>query len=198
MDFLFSILLSPFLAPLMSAGLWGVAFFMYTRRGEQARWGTLLCFAGALFFLYTVFLTTVQYFVWSHNEFTRLFLPPFQDISYFIIYTGGRFWLPFLLSAFSALVFWLLFTGVSRGKLATLSQPEIALGTLFTLIVGWPEALVFVVLALVLDAMFSAYAVARKTERTVGIAVPMFMSALVTVLFGARLISLVGLSVLFV
>ena len=59
----------------------------------------------SFYVFYASIETIAQYYVWSRDSFSKLFLPPHQDLSYFIFYSFGRFWLNAILTIGLGFVF---------------------------------------------------------------------------------------------
>ena len=68
-------------------------------------------FFGRAFFLtaavslfgYAAYLSWQQYFIWINNDLTKLFLPPYASLDYFIFYVRTRFFNAYLLSLVAGL-----------------------------------------------------------------------------------------------
>ena len=68
--------------------------------------GRILFFTAILsVFSFAFYESWLQYTNWSSNEFGKLFLPPYQDLDYFIFYVRSRFFNQYILSLLFALVF---------------------------------------------------------------------------------------------
>ncbi|MFH1346869.1 MAG: hypothetical protein ABIH10_01315, partial [Spirochaetota bacterium] len=59
----------------------------------------------SLIFIFFVFQSFQQYWVWAGNELSKNLLPPYQNINYFLFYVFTRFFAPYLISLGAALIF---------------------------------------------------------------------------------------------
>lgn len=151
------------------------------------------------FAIYSFFLTYLQYFTWKNNEFSKLFLPPYQSISYFIKYSFTHFWLGMILGIISAFLFYFILK-ISRkfSKKTHLETefPSEKTGLLCMLIVGWPNFIIFVIIVLISAVLFSIYrwVVYKKTD--ISLFLPFMVATVITLIFGNYLINFIHLAVL--
>lgn len=89
--------------------------------------------------IYCCFLTYSQYNVWENNAFTKNFLPPHNNISYFIFYALTRFFGEYILSLIAAIGFiWLAKLLNKRGESRFFYNEEIWLGGICFFVLGSP------------------------------------------------------------
>jgi len=218
-------LLSPFLLWLPMIFM-GVAFllggFLYFKEINFAKvfgkepyrllkW--LVGFVAVFRILYAVILTAGQYYIWSKSGASKIFLtlpidkhvpiPGFlvnilskNKLGYFIFYSFGRFWLDAVISLVVAFGFYVLLKLLEKYKQRFFVRGEAELGLASSLIVGWPNFVIFlpliflfVVLLSILNAVFS------KTKYTT-LGIPFLLAAAVVLIFGSHLIATLGLGVL--
>lgn len=144
---------------------------------------------------YAGVLTWLQYYVWQHNEFSKLLLPPHQPIRYFLQYSWTHFWFNAILSVGVAFLFWLLLKLLKKYQERFFEEGEPEIGFLAVLIVGWPIffvfaplVFIFVILELILRKIFL-----RESRTTFGLA--FLLAAITTFVFGAKLVDILGLGV---
>ena len=70
----------------------------------------LFLFSTILIFSLLFYQSYLQYSAWSQNELSKLILPPYQPLNYFLFYVAMRFFGPYLIS----LIFALLFIGAAK------------------------------------------------------------------------------------
>ena len=165
--------------------------------------------------LYASIETFSQYYVWSSNGFTKLFLDQniidlniAQDFfgkmtwifdnrfGYFLFYSWGRFWLEIAVSLAAALAFYLFLRFLKKHKERFFEEGETELGFLLALMVGWSNFIVFiplVFLSMVLVSIFRMLAF-KETHTTLG--APFLLAALIVLLFGNYFINILGLTML--
>lgn len=147
--------------------------------------------------VYSSVFTGLQYFTWQNNEFSKLFLPPYQSISYFIKYSFTHFWLGMILGvALAFLFYFILKTTRKTNHLEAPLPSDSKVGLLGALIVSWPNFIVFVAVALISAVLFSAYRgiIYKKTD--ISLFWPFIVAAIITLIFGNYLISFFHLAVL--
>jgi hypothetical protein len=149
--------------------------------------------------LYAAFITVGQYYIWSQDEFTKLFLssPDGGLAGYFLPYTGFRFWLGSVVLTFVlAGLFALLLRYLRQRKESYFEEGEVELGVLMMLLAGWPNGLLFLLLlafTVVFVSIFRMF-VWRNPYTTFG--TPFIIAGALTLLRGERLIELLGWGVL--
>lgn len=136
---------------------------------------------------YAGVLSWLQYYVWSHNEFSKLLLPPHQPIKYFLQYSWTHFWFNVVLVIASSFAFYLL--------LRFFEETEPELGFLCALIVGWPNFIVFAALAFILMILISFFRTIFLKKFHTAFTLPFLLAALAVLLFGSKLVDILGLGV---
>lgn len=151
----------------------------------------LICFR----FFYSLTLTVVQYYVWQHNEFSKLLLPPHQPIKYFLQYSWTNFWFSAVLSVGASFLFWLLLKTFKKYQGRFFAEREPELGFLCALIVGWPNFIIFVALAFTLAIIISSFQTIFLKKFHTAFILPFLLAALAVLFFGSRLVDILGLGV---
>lgn len=146
--------------------------------------------------LYAAFLSAGQYYIWSGDEFSKLFLPPHQSIKYFLFYSWTHFWFNATLSFSVALLFYLFLKLLKKYKERFFEKGEIELGTLCILIAGWPNFAVFLPAVFVSVIFISIFnrAVYKEFYTTLGL--PFLLATAVSLIFGGWLVDIIGWGVL--
>jgi hypothetical protein len=192
--------------PLISEYVFGIVFlgasavYFFGAPSVWRRYFLWLIYGVAGFrVLYAAFITAGQYYIWSQDEFTRLFLSSSNGglAGYFLPYTGFRFWLGSVVFTFVlAGSFALLLRYLRQRKESYFEEGEVELGVLMMLLVGWPEGILFLSLlafTVVFVSVFRLF-VWRNPYTTLG--TPFVIAAALTLLRGERLIELLGWGVL--
>ena len=173
--------------------------------------------------LYASIETFTQYYVWSSGKFTKLLLD--QNIisldivkdsfgkmawvfnnrfGYFLFYSWGRFWLEIVVTLIVAMAFYLFFIFLKRHKERFFEEGEVELGFLLSLLVGWPNFIVFlplvfvstVIVSIVKIAVFSARGGSAYggNEMYTTLGAPFLLAALIVLLFGRYIVDILGLT----
>ncbi len=150
----------------------------------------------SFYFLYASMETLAQYYVWSRDSFSKLFLPPYQDLSYFVFYSFGRFWLNAMLAALAALVFYFFLRMLSRHRGGLFKEGEKELGFIMALVSGWPGIVLFIPLVFVITVILAIVRLVIFKLRTTTLGLPFIISAATVLLWGSELITLFHLNVL--
>lgn len=124
-------------------------------------------FAGAVLLvaMNLAYLSYMQYGVWRDNEFSKFFLPPHQDWSYFFLYVGARFFAPYAISLLAALLFFFSAIFANRRfheRFFSKEEPFLAALSLF--LVGHPAWLVYFGLVIVVYLAIQLWSTLRKDE----------------------------------
>lgn len=146
--------------------------------------------------IFNTFLSVLQYIVWRGSDFSRFFLPPFTNISYFLTYVFFHFWLPSLLVATVALAVFLLLKLIKKYRNDAISQEELSLILLSGLLVGWPNFVVLVPLFFLLTLIFSIINLLVFKKKTNSLIYPLIFSLIIVFLFGTYLIKYLSLTAL--
>ena len=143
--------------------------------------------------LYAAFLTVAQYYAWSQDTLSRLLL---NSPRYFLFYAYGRFWLNALIAIGVALAFYLFLRFLKKYRERFFKEGETELGFLAALLVGWPNFVIFVTLVFVSVVLLAVFRrlVLRKMYTTLGW--PFILAALLTLIWGSKLILILHLGVL--
>lgn len=145
---------------------------------------------------YASIKTFAQYYVWSHNSLSKLFLPPYQGLSYFLFYSFGRFWLNAILAVGAAFVFYLFLKTLSRYRQGLFKDGEKEIGLISALLSGWPGVIVFIPLVFIITAVLAIIRLTVFKLRTTTLGLPFLLSAAIILLWGSELVSSLNLSVL--
>ena len=102
----------------------------------------------SIFLIFTLLFynSYLQYFAWSQNELSKLFLPPYQPLNYFLFYVGMRFFGPYLIS----LAFALLFINAAKYlnkkyEERFFYEEEFYIAALSIFLVGYPLAIFYLI-----------------------------------------------------
>lgn len=204
-------IIGPFITWLPIIFFWAVftvLFFLYVAQGFLERKEKIapVVFAKAykllplilisFYIFYALIKTFAQYYVWSHNQFSKLFLPPYQDLSYFLFYSFGRFWLNALLAVVAAFLFYLLLKRLNRHRSGLFKDGEMEAGFAAALLSGWPGFVVFAPLVFIVTIILSVIRSLAFKLKTTTLGLPFLISAVIILLWGSKLITLLHLSVL--
>lgn len=109
------------------------------------------------FCLQSIYLTQSLYKTWINNSFSRLYLPPYQSINYFIQYSFFRFWSHFLAALIFSLVILFLAKYFNKKSGEKYFWPEeIYFIAIAILIVGYPGWLIYFILMLLVPVLWSS------------------------------------------
>ena len=147
---------------------------------------------------YAVILTVSQYLVWSNNDFTKYFLPPYQTFDYFILYSCGRFWMALVISFGVSLIFWFCLKAIKKYRPFFFGEGELELGLICALVSGWPNFVVFLPLAFSLIFVFSFFRILFFKKDAVAIGPYFLIASFISLFIGAWLIDIFNLNVLMV
>ena len=131
--------------------------------------------------------TIAQYYVWSHDSFSKLFLPPHQNLSYFLFYSFGRFWLNIILAITASFVFYFLLKFLRKYRERFFKEGETELGLISALISGWPGIVIFIPLVFVITVILSTIRLTVFKLKTTTLGLPFIFS--VAVIFVWSLLS---------
>lgn len=150
----------------------------------------------SFYVFYALIKTFAQYYVWSHNSLSKLFLPPHQNLSYFLFYSFGRFWLNALLAVAAAFLFYLLLKRLNRYRRGLFKDGETEIGFAAALLSGWPGFVVFVPIVFIVTIILSIIRSLAFKLKTTTLGPALLVSAVIILLYGNELITLLRLSVL--
>ena len=115
-------------------------------------------FSTAVVFFTGVGLSLNLHSAWQANGFTRSFLPPYTPITYFLLYSGFKFFFPYVLSLVVALlfIFWMKSANRKRGDVFfEKEEPYLAgLGIFLSGHPGWMIYLLAVVFCYLIIHLF--------------------------------------------
>lgn len=138
--------------------------------------------------IFNILLSWLQYQVWRDGGFTAYLLPPHQPWSYFIRYAAFNFWLADVLALAVAGVIYGVFFIFDYFKKGAISEKDLGLVLLLTLLVGWPKSLIFVPLFLALAIIFVAVSKIFFKNNRIYLTWPLMLAALAVSLFGKEMI----------
>lgn len=146
--------------------------------------------------LYAVLLTASQYYIWSRQEFTKFLLPPTQPIKYFVQYSFTHFWIGTLISIGAAIIFYLFLRLLWKYQQRFFEKDEIVFGFLMTLIIGWPNFVVFAPLAFVLTILISLIRTLILGNVYTDLYPSLILAGLLVSLLGDKIVDILGLTAL--
>lgn len=90
--------------------------------------------------------SVLQYFIWKGDAFSKYFLPPYNDVSYFFQYSFFKFFVPSLAAIFfSALIFFaILLINKAYKRKQLFSEYDSYLFLIGGILVGWPNLLLYI------------------------------------------------------
>jgi hypothetical protein len=148
--------------------------------------------------IFDVGLTLVQYFVWESNSFSRFFLPPYQPWSYFLSYSFFHFFLADIISLCLALFFYAIFKVFKKYKPQFISESELDLLFLGSLLIASPKILFFIALLLFLSILSSLFNLLVFKKSEINWPLLIILSLLLSFFWSGYFLSLVGLGGLFI
>lgn len=146
--------------------------------------------------LYALTLSVAQYYIWHSQEFTKLLLPPHQSIKYSLFYSWGRFWMEHIIAFGAALSFYLFLKTLRSYQERFLDKNEIVFGTLMVLLVGWPNAVVFVPLVFIAAVLAALLSILVFKGKHIGLYPALIIAGIITLIFGNTIVDIFGLTVL--
>jgi len=168
--------------------------------------------------LYVFMAAAVQYYVWFQSDFTKNLVNsplsgdvPVSDFilnnfgwilgsnwGYFLFYSWGHFVVNVVVLFTVALIFYAILRALRRYNDRFFRDGEIELGLLLSLIVGWPNFVLFVPIIFIFVVLVSVFRLLRYKEPYTTLGLPMLLSSLLVMVFGEYLIEVAGLSVLII
>jgi hypothetical protein len=101
-------------------------------------------FSLAVIFILLFYQSYQQYQFWLENETAKYFLPPYQNINYFIFFIFARFFAPYLISLAVAFLFLFSAKRLNKKYGERFFEPEEPyLGALALFLTAWPGALFY-------------------------------------------------------
>ena len=178
---------------------------------SEISYKALIWFVLGFKILYASASTIGQYYVWSSNSFTKLLLDKnaidfsvlrefsgklflFLDnrFGYFFFYSWGRFWFEIIVSLIAALAFYLFLIFLKKYKERFFEEGETALGFLLAFMVGWSNFIVFLPIAFLSVVFISILKILFFKEKYTTLGAPFLLAALIVLIFGDYLVSLLG------
>jgi hypothetical protein len=103
-------------------------------------------FSLLIVFIFFSVLSVMQFFKWEQGDFSKYFIPPYQDMNYLIFYCFSRFFGAYVVSAIGAFVFLILAEFINKKCGERFFYPEEPyLGALSVFIAGFPGFLFYAV-----------------------------------------------------
>ncbi len=143
-------------------------------------------------------LVLVQYFVWQSNNFSSFFLPPYQPWSYFLSYSFFHFFLADIVSLFLALFFYSIFKVFGKYKAQFISDRELDLLFLASLLIASPKILFFIPLLLFLGVLSSLFNFLVFKKMSISWQRLIILALLLSFLGAGYFLKLIGLGTLFI
>lgn len=178
--------------PIVVAGavwLFAASYFFINKKLPRVKIIWLLVFGLIIFILFEgIFLSVSQYYVWKKGGPSQFFLPPHTSINYFLGYSFYHFFLnniiAIIFSLFFGFLFWVLNKDYGEKFMNAGEIPLIILGGL---IVGWPNFVLYIFLALLMGVFGWLYARLIKKEPIVNLILFFLISAGLVLIFGKSL-----------
>ena len=199
MDVLFATVFSGWFVDAVALSFFAVAAWMRFVSGRVPSplrlLGVFLAFRAS----YAAVLSAGQYYVWSLNDFTALLLPPYQPLSYFLLYSWAHFWLNLAVLSVSLAVLWVFFRLIAAWKKDAVAAKDRSLALLLAALVGWPDIVLFIPLALAFLLVLILFRLPfRASLKKSDFAAALFVSAAALFAFGGALIESLRLAVLYI
>ncbi len=184
----------------------GVIFYLHP--AKKILW--ILIWTTIVFFYFGIALakSIVQYLVWNQGGLSQTLLnlplekiesswfaqlPIFTKFShgYFLFYILNHFWINALLSVVVAFGVYKLFQFLrQRSGERFFDKREAELGFLMSLIVGWPQLLIFLPLVFLIALIFSIVRKVYRQEVYTSLGWPFIIAAATSILFHSKIASL--------
>lgn len=225
MNSLTQFFIGPFLVGfpiVVTAVIFSFAVFLYLKRekvvskkSKLLNFRFIIILAVAFVVLNAAIYTFAQYLVWSQPGFTNTFLktplneavPPstistlfpalFQsDLGYFFFYSWGRFWLKPVILLSVSYGFWAFLKLLKKHKDRYFDTGEVELGLIMSILVGWPNFVIFIPLVFLFVVLVSIFRGIFLKEAYTTLGWPFIIAGGLTIVFGDYLIQLFNLGVL--
>lgn len=142
--------------------------YEFLRIYEKKFFKHVFIFSVILLFFILFYDSWMQYSIWSQNEFSKSFLPPYQTINYFLFYVGMRFFAPYLISlAFAFLFFFAAKYFNKKYQEKFFYEEEFYIGALAIFLIGYPLA-VFYLIAVALIYLLAHFILAGASKNLGG------------------------------
>ena len=107
-------------------------------------------------FGYEIYLVVLQYLDWSKDPFSRMFLPPYRNISYFLVYSLPRIVGPSLIALFFSLLLWRAAKKLNENSGGGFFEnPELKIFGLSIFLTGYPGFLIYLTLLIAAFLIFN-------------------------------------------
>jgi len=202
--------LTLWLPPLAHVAIFGLIVGLYSRREKIGeRYPHLLISAGLVAVVsrvfYSLFLTMVQYWIWSKDSVGAILLEmPLREagnfsflegkLSYFLFYALERYWFDLALSLLASLIFFIFLKFLEKYRERFFDQGETVLGGALAFVVGWPQILIFVGLSFLVVVGLSIIRMVERRGRLTTLGLPLLLSAPTALFLGDVLVPILGLS----
>jgi len=108
-------------------------------------------------FGFALYQSWQQYLLWSSNDFSKLFLPPYRDWSYFVFYVRTRFFNPYLISLAVGLMMMVVARQANKKYSHRFLEPiEPYLMGIGTFLVGYPLCFLYIPFVLLIGVVGSS------------------------------------------
>jgi hypothetical protein len=149
---------------------------------------------GTIFF--DLLLSALQYVTWSSSPFSRLFLPPYQSINYFLGYITLHFWSADILALIFSFFIFLFLKLIKKYRTEIISREELMLVLFGGLLVGWPRFVIWLPLFLVIAVIVSIANLLIFKKNNISLFFSIILSLIIVLIFGNFLINNSFLAVL--
>lgn len=178
--------------PIVIAGvvwLFTASYFFINKNLPKAKIIWLLVLGLIIFIFFEgIFSSVSQYYIWKKGGASQFFLPPHISINYFLGYSFYHFFLNNVIAIVFSLFFGFLFWFLNRDyENRFMNAEEIPLIILGGLIVGWPNFVLYIFLALFTGIFGWLYARLIKKESVVNLTLFFLISAGLVLFFGKLL-----------
>ena len=140
--------------------LFGIQLFIQkSSDGHRRTFGILaFVFAVLLIFGWAGYLSWQQYVSWKGGEFTKFFLPPYQDFGYFIFFVRTRLFNPYILSLFFGLLSFFLAKVLNKKYQERFFEPiEPYFMAISIFLVGHPNWIFYLIFLLIANLTGNSY-----------------------------------------
>lgn len=165
----------------VSGGSWlfTASYFFINKKLPKVKILWLMVFGLIIFALFEgVFSSISQYYVWKKGGPSQFFLPPHTSINYFLGYSFYHFFLNNIIAVIFSLFFGFLFWFLNKDyENRFMNDSEIPLMILGGLIVGWPNFILYIFLALFMGIFGWLYIRVIKKEPVVNLTLFFLISA---------------------
>ncbi|MBN2197708.1 hypothetical protein JW698_00710 [Candidatus Wolfebacteria bacterium] len=104
--------------------IFGTSFFLRGRPFRFKFYRFVFWSSFILIFCWSFFQTFILYNQWEKNAIAKFLIPPYENINYFIFYSGIEFFAPFIISLFFALLFFFFAKKLNKKNNECFFEPE--------------------------------------------------------------------------